>query len=468
MTHSPIVPTPSTSSACPTASVNASSEADIRKAEHHKALGNEAFTCQDFEKAVDQYTRAIQLDPSSAVYLSNRSCAYLALSKFQDARIDAEKAVVADPEYWKGWARLGSAHKALEQYSDAKVAFERGLEVLGPGSGGEVTRRHLAEVRRILEGNNYISSVLTPRPAAVTTNNPPQSAPTPIPLRTTTSSPAAPRPPVLPPPIPSRLAPSSPTSASTRSVLVNATQESVARSPTTQPPAMAADLPADSPPSYRPGGITAAATTTNNPSSRVPTHVPPRPTISLSDVAHPPSSTPTPPRPVEPSLAPAPSPATQPPAIATDLSADLPPAYRPGEITSADPIIAAVAEQELELELDGLERKIAARNTGALSFGHVSLNGHVSFFVSLTGRESQYLWDKDLDLVKIAHPAFGKIACSPHHFTIIILIFNAPSIVPYRRAQGFNITPSRSRDGQEVRWFDSRDSQYDRLFWIDF
>jgi hypothetical protein len=41
--------------------------------------------------------------------------------------------------------------------------------------------------------------------------------------------------------------------------------------------------------------------------------------------------------------------------------------------------------------------------------GSLTLNGLVSFFVSLTGRQTQYTWDKDLDLVKIAHPAFGKI-----------------------------------------------------------
>jgi hypothetical protein len=31
------------------------------------------------------------------------------------------------------------------------------------------------------------------------------------------------------------------------------------------------------------------------------------------------------------------------------------------------------------------------------------------------GRENQYTWDKDLDLVKIAHPAFGKIDTYQFH-----------------------------------------------------
>ena len=70
---------------------------------------------------------------------------------------------------------------------------------------------------------------------------------------------------------------------------------------------------------------------------------------------------------------------------------------------------AAVAEQVI----DELERKIAMRNTGALSIGSLTMGGIVTFFASLMGRDSQHTWDKDLDLVKIAHPAFGEILLFP-------------------------------------------------------
>jgi hypothetical protein len=66
---------------------------------------------------------------------------------------------------------------------------------------------------------------------------------------------------------------------------------------------------------------------------------------------------------------------------------------------------AAVAEQVM----DELERKIATRNAGALSISSLTMGGIVTFFASLTGRDSQYTWDKDLDLVKIVHPAFGEM-----------------------------------------------------------
>ena len=59
----------------------------------------------------------------------------MAISKYENE----EKTIVADPTYWKGWARLGAAHNALEKYSEVKTAFEQVL-MLGPTTGAEVTR----------------------------------------------------------------------------------------------------------------------------------------------------------------------------------------------------------------------------------------------------------------------------------------------------------------------------------------
>jgi tetratricopeptide (TPR) repeat protein len=358
----PVMPTPSTSGAStrPTTSTSASltsgtSSETIRKAEHYKTLGNEASAASEFEKAIEEYTRAIQLDPSNAVYLANRSHAYLALSRHHDARIDAEKSVAADPTYWKGWSRLGSAHKALEEYSEAKTAFERALRVQGLSTGAEITRRDLAEVTRLLNERGGLPSASTSRSAA----NAPSVISSTVPAPTLASNIPSPR---APTPVPSRLA--APSFAVPRPV----SSAHVAPQPVPSPrPRPTSSIPSSAPAHPTP------VTTTRTPDSR---------------------STPT----------------TQAPAATANISADPPPAYRPGELSSPDPVVAAVAEQELIRGLDELERKIAARNIGALSFGNISLNGQVEgYVVSLMARENQQMWDKDLDLVKIAHPAFGKI-----------------------------------------------------------
>ena len=49
----------------------------MEEAETHKAAGNELFKAGSFEEAVKEYSRAIELNPDSPVYYSNRAMAYL-------------------------------------------------------------------------------------------------------------------------------------------------------------------------------------------------------------------------------------------------------------------------------------------------------------------------------------------------------------------------------------------------------
>src|SRR5215471_17174389 len=50
-----------------------------RQTEYHKSRGNEAMAAHKFHEAIDEYSRSIELQPSNAIYFSNRSCAYFGL-----------------------------------------------------------------------------------------------------------------------------------------------------------------------------------------------------------------------------------------------------------------------------------------------------------------------------------------------------------------------------------------------------
>lgn len=63
--------------------------AHLLRAEHH------------FPQAVVGYTRAIDLDPSNAVYYSNRAFAHIKLENFGSAIADATKSLELDPTYVK-------------------------------------------------------------------------------------------------------------------------------------------------------------------------------------------------------------------------------------------------------------------------------------------------------------------------------------------------------------------------------
>lgn len=52
------------------------------------------------------------------MYYSNRSAALLALGKHRDALADGKKCVDLRPAWAKGYARVGAAFSALEQFTE--------------------------------------------------------------------------------------------------------------------------------------------------------------------------------------------------------------------------------------------------------------------------------------------------------------------------------------------------------------
>lgn len=85
--------------------------------------------CQngDFSSAVKLYTEAIALDPTNHILYSNRSAAYIKLSKYGRALQDAIKARELNPKWPKAYYRQGVALQCLGRHADALAAFASGL-----------------------------------------------------------------------------------------------------------------------------------------------------------------------------------------------------------------------------------------------------------------------------------------------------------------------------------------------------
>ena len=94
-----------------------------------KAEGNTAFAEQDFDLAVEKFSRAIELDDSNHVLFSNRSAAYTGLKKYDEAKADAEKCIEMKKDWSKGYARLGAALHGLKEFDAAINAYEEGLKL---------------------------------------------------------------------------------------------------------------------------------------------------------------------------------------------------------------------------------------------------------------------------------------------------------------------------------------------------
>ncbi|XP_012246881.1 serine/threonine-protein phosphatase 5 [Bombus vosnesenskii] len=89
---------------------------DAAKAEKFKEEANEYFKNQDYDKAIEFYTKAIEVNPTVAVYYGNRSFAYLKTECFGYALTDASKAIDLDKNYVKGYYRRAAAHMSLGKF----------------------------------------------------------------------------------------------------------------------------------------------------------------------------------------------------------------------------------------------------------------------------------------------------------------------------------------------------------------
>lgn len=107
------------------ASVDGTSHANIARAEEIKILANEAFKAKRFSQAIDLYTQAIDLNGHNVVYWSNRAFAHTKLEEYGSAVQDATKAIEVDPKYSKGYYRRGAAYLAMGKFKEALKDFQQ-------------------------------------------------------------------------------------------------------------------------------------------------------------------------------------------------------------------------------------------------------------------------------------------------------------------------------------------------------
>lgn len=88
----------------------------------------DCFSCffaeKEYDNAIELYTKAIELMPTSAVYYANRSLAHLRLESFGSALEDGVSAVKSDPSYLKGYYRRAAAQMSLGKFKKALADFE--------------------------------------------------------------------------------------------------------------------------------------------------------------------------------------------------------------------------------------------------------------------------------------------------------------------------------------------------------
>lgn len=103
------------------------------------------FSAKDYDNAIKYYTEALELNPSNAIYYSNRSLAYLRTECYGYALADATKALEIDKNYIKGYYRRATSNMALGKFKAALKDYETVRD-----SSVNIENRVLATTNRVL------------------------------------------------------------------------------------------------------------------------------------------------------------------------------------------------------------------------------------------------------------------------------------------------------------------------------
>ncbi|XP_021621660.1 ankyrin-1 isoform X1 [Manihot esculenta] len=98
-----------------------------RRAAEAKSRGDEAFRRREYRMAVDAYTQAIDLDPTNATLLSNRSLCWVRLGQPEHALTDAKACRALRPDWSKACYREGAALRLLQRFDEAANSFYEGV-----------------------------------------------------------------------------------------------------------------------------------------------------------------------------------------------------------------------------------------------------------------------------------------------------------------------------------------------------
>ncbi|KAM6961245.1 uncharacterized protein FYW47_009804 [Aplochiton taeniatus] len=100
----------------------------VKKSTELALIGNQYAAHGQLEVAVKYFTDAIKFNPREYKLFGNRSFCYEKLQQYDKALVDAELALVMEPDWIKGLFRKGKALTGLKRYYDAAVVYAEVLK----------------------------------------------------------------------------------------------------------------------------------------------------------------------------------------------------------------------------------------------------------------------------------------------------------------------------------------------------
>ena len=94
-------------------------------------LGDAYFMLSQFDSAINDYTKTLEINPNDAVALNNRAASFHDRKKYSEALIDYNRALQLHPSYSNCLFNRGQLHFKLGLYNEAITDFTKSYEISG-------------------------------------------------------------------------------------------------------------------------------------------------------------------------------------------------------------------------------------------------------------------------------------------------------------------------------------------------
>ena len=131
------------------------------EAEAFKAEGNKLFKAGQFAAAIEKYKQATALDDSVPAYWSNMAACYEKIKKYEEMADAARSCIKADRSFVKGYFRLASAQKHMNDLEACIKTLESGLAVQASNPDLKAMKKDVQELYRQEQVANYASTAET-------------------------------------------------------------------------------------------------------------------------------------------------------------------------------------------------------------------------------------------------------------------------------------------------------------------